>query len=90
MMFGEKRITLKSCIAIVILSCLITSTSFATENTPIEMVKELYFAFNQGDMPKIMSLLSPDVIWIFHGPEDIITHAGIYKGREGVRQFFQM
>ena len=40
-------------------------------------------------MEKGMLLLSPDMVWVFYGPEDVIDYAGTYKGREGVKQFFE-
>ena len=39
-------------------------------------------------MEQALAFLSPDVVWVFYGPEDVIDYAGTYKGREGVRQFF--
>jgi cytochrome c553 len=56
--------------------------------TPTEVVKDLYAAFGRGDLQHIEDLLSPDVVWTFHGPEHLIPYAGVYKGKDGVRQFF--
>ncbi len=54
----------------------------------IKITKDFYSTVATREMEKALSLLSPDVVWIFHGPEDIIDYAGTYKGHEGVRQFF--
>ncbi len=54
----------------------------------IKIAKDFYTVVTEGEMEKGMLLLSPDVVWIFYGPEDIIDFAGTYKGHEGVKQFF--
>jgi uncharacterized protein len=84
-----------------LLACLVgaTSTCLARADTsaqvpaserasPTELVKVLYTAFGRGDLQRIEGLLSPDVVWTFHGPEHLIPYAGVYKGKDGVRQFF--
>jgi len=60
----------------------------AADDSRIKVAKDLYAAFSRGDMPGVLALYSPDVVFIFHGPADIVPQAGTYKGREGVEQFF--
>ena len=58
--------------------------------TPTAIVKDLYAAFERGDFEHIDGLLAADVLWTFHGPQHLIPYAGVYKGREGVRRFFDV
>jgi cytochrome c553 len=55
---------------------------------PIAVVRDLYAAFTRGDLDHIGTLLAPDTVWTFHGPEHLIPYAGIYKGPRGVAEFF--
>ena len=73
---------------IVVFSCLPALTCIASDDAMIKITKDFYSAFAAQEMDKAMSLLSPDVVWIFYGPADVIDYAGTYKGHEGVRQFF--
>jgi len=66
-----------------------TAAPVATDSaTPLAVVKDLYAAFDRGDLAHIDGLLAADVLWTFHGPQHLIPYAGVYKGKEGVRQFF--
>ena len=55
---------------------------------PLAVVQTLYAAFGENDMAGILTLVDPGVVWIFHGPENVIPYAGTHKGRAGVEQFF--
>lgn len=52
------------------------------------LVRRLYSAFGDGDIPGILSLLSNDIDWLFFGPPEI-PFAGHYRGHEEVAAFFQ-
>jgi hypothetical protein len=52
---------------------------------PVRIVEEVYDAFRRRDMPKIFSLLSPE-IEIAQSEE--LPWGGLYRGHEGARQFF--
>ena len=55
----------------------------------IEVVKQVYDAFDQGDMDRVLSLMSDDVQWDHRGPPPTpINH--LYTGKEGVAQFFEL
>src|SRR4029077_5679973 len=54
----------------------------------IQTVKDLYAAFGRGDVATILSRLSPDVSWEVEAPAEI-SFAGIRKGPEAVKGFFQ-
>lgn len=60
-------------------------TSQEQEN--VELVQQAYAAFGRGDIQFILNSLSPNIEWTFYGPKDLPT-AGIFKGKEGVTQFF--
>jgi ketosteroid isomerase-like protein len=55
----------------------------------IQTIKDLYAAFGRGDAGAILSKLSPDVSWEVEGPSEI-SIAGIRKGPEAVKGFFQV
>jgi hypothetical protein len=54
----------------------------------IQTIKDLYAAFGRGDAATILSKLSSDVSWEVEGPSEI-SFAGIRKGPEAVKEFFQ-
>jgi hypothetical protein len=54
----------------------------------IQTIKDLYAAFGRGDAAAILAQLSPDVSWEVEGPTEI-SFAGIRKGPEAVKGFFQ-
>jgi len=41
-----------------------------------------------GDIDAAFSFLSPDIEWIYYGPEDKIPFAGTFHGHGGVRELF--
>ena len=54
----------------------------------IQTVKDAYAAFCRGDVETILAMLAPDVSWELEGPAEI-SFAGIRKGPEAVKGFFQ-
>jgi ketosteroid isomerase-like protein len=54
----------------------------------IQTVKDAYSAFGRGDVAAILSMLAPDVSWEVEAPAEI-SFAGIRKGPEAVKGFFQ-
>ena len=54
------------------------------------VVKDLYASFGRGDLQHVDQLIAPDVTWVFHGPQHLIPYAGVFKGKEGVRDFFSL
>ena len=55
---------------------------------PVEVVKQIYEAFGRGDIPGVLSRVTPDVSWVDPGFPDV-PYAGVRSGREGVADFFQ-
>lgn len=53
----------------------------------IALVKHLYSAFTQGDIPRVLEVLSEDIDWLFYGPSEI-PFAGHYRGKQEVAGFF--
>lgn len=54
----------------------------------IDVAKRLYQQFNEQNIPGILELLDPDIIWNSYGP-DFALAVGAYHGRDGVAQFFK-
>ena len=53
------------------------------------VAEQLYAAFGAGDIPGVLSLLAPDVIWELIGPDDI-PYFGRYEGVQQVESFFEL
>ena len=51
----------------------------------VEIVRELYEAFNRGELDAYLWMLDPDFVW--QGPQEIPDLAGTYRGAEGVRRY---
>ena len=58
----------------------------ASSNENTDLVEHAYDAFARGDIPAILAVLDPDVVW--HVPETVV-HGGTFKGPDEVLQFFQ-
>jgi ketosteroid isomerase-like protein len=54
----------------------------------IDVVKQMYDAFEEGDMPKALSLVSEDCQWDHRGPPGPPINK-LYVGREGVQEFYR-
>ena len=58
------------------------------ENENVQVVRDAYAAFQRGDIPGLLGLMSEDVTWDTPGATDVIPYAGSKRGREGVAGFF--
>ena len=58
------------------------------EQDNVQTIKEAYAAFERGDIPSLLNMVSEDVEWHIPGPSDIVPFAGEFRGREGVGRFF--
>jgi ketosteroid isomerase-like protein len=52
----------------------------------VEVVRRAFAAFNRGDLDAALKRMHPDIEWQTH---DAFPDAGTYRGREGVREFWQ-
>lgn len=55
----------------------------------VQVVQDVYAAFGQGDIAKVIGLLDENVDWYFNGRTSDIPFAGRWQGREQMMQFFQ-
>ena len=55
------------------------------QRNPKQTVQELYEAFGRRDLPKVFSLLSPDIEIV---QSEELPWGGVYRGHDGARQFF--
>jgi len=55
----------------------------------IEVVKQMYEAFNEGDIPRMLGLVSEDCQWDHRGPYDVPIDQ-LFVGPEGVGEFFKI
>lgn len=56
--------------------------------TPRQVTEEVFSAFGEGDVDRIMRSLHSDVRIEFYGPETI-PYAGFYSGQDECRGFFE-
>jgi len=59
-----------------------------TKQTNIETTRQLFAAFGGGDIPAILEFLDDAIVIEFYGP-DVIPYAGIYRGKQEARRFFE-
>src|SRR5579862_8209946 len=57
---------------------------------PLSVVKQLYAAFDRGDLKAVTDSVSEDVVWTQYGPQYSLPFAGTFHGRAGVSQFFKL
>jgi uncharacterized protein len=55
------------------------------QRNPTQTVQELYDAFDRRDLPKVFSLLSPDIEIV---QSEELPWGGVYRGHHGARRFF--
>jgi ketosteroid isomerase-like protein len=53
----------------------------------VRLVKEGYAAFGAGDLPKLLGLMSPDIVWEFPA-STVIPFAGKFVGPTETARFF--
>lgn len=53
------------------------------------LIREFYAGVGDGDIAKVLSLLTPDVVWRLHGP-DTVPYFGAFHGPAGVAEFFRI
>ena len=58
------------------------------EDANIQVVRQLYDAFGQGDIDTTLQAVADDVEWHQPGPPDVLPWAGTRHGRAQVAQFF--
>lgn len=58
----------------------------AQDNT--RLIQESYAAFGRGDIPAVLDYLTDDIEWYGAGPKELPL-AGIWRGRDEVREFFK-
>ena len=57
-------------------------------NENVQVVQDLYAAFDQGDLPGLINLLAEDVDWHFNGRSEDIPLAGHWRGHKQMMEFF--
>ncbi|MGH2530877.1 MAG: nuclear transport factor 2 family protein [Thermomicrobiales bacterium] len=56
----------------------------------VQVVQQLFAAYEQGDMPAVLSTIVADVTWQEPGPADLVPWAGTRRGREQVADWFRV
>jgi uncharacterized protein len=54
-----------------------------------KVVMDGYAKFGAGDIPGVLALLSPDIVWKHAGDPAIIPFAGTFRGQPEVGHFFE-
>ena len=60
-----------------------------SEQTNTDVVRQVYEAFDRGDIPAMLGMLTDDVEFTMQGPP-VIPWAGTHREREGVTEFFSL
>ena len=60
-----------------------------SEQTNTDVVRRVYEAFDRGDIPAMLGMLTDDVEFTLQGPP-VIPYAGTHRGREGVAEFVSL
>jgi len=60
------------------------------EHENVDVVKDAYLAFSEGNFDVLLECLSEDVKWFAIGPPDLIPTAGTRYGPEQVEQYFSL
>ncbi len=58
------------------------------EDASVQVIQRAYEAFQRGDIPTVLQMVTDDVQWQLHGPPDI-PFAGKLAGRDQVADFFR-
>jgi uncharacterized protein len=58
------------------------------EQENVQVVQEIYAAFQRGDIEAVLKPLADDVRWWIAGSWESIPYAGMRSGREQVAKFF--
>ena len=53
----------------------------------VQLVQDAYAAFGSGDLPKLLGLMSPDILWEFPA-SSVIPFAGRFVGPAEAARFF--
>ncbi|MBP7999332.1 MAG: nuclear transport factor 2 family protein [Chloroflexi bacterium] len=56
----------------------------------VQIVRQLYIAYGQGDVESMLTLLTENVEWHFVGHSQDIPYAGHYQGQEAVATLFAL
>lgn len=71
-------------------AALLLLASFAQgQSANVKTAIDGYAKFGAGDIPGIMTSLSPDIVWTHAGDPAIIPFAGTFKGQAEVGRFFE-
>ncbi|MEO7993909.1 MAG: nuclear transport factor 2 family protein [bacterium] len=57
-------------------------------STPTALIQQLYACFAQQDLPGILALMAPDVVWTLQCPNPPVVPGGPRHGVAGVQEFF--
>lgn len=60
-----------------------------SEQQNVQIVREAYASFKQGNIPDVLEKLSEDIDWFLPGPPEIVPVLGRRRGRQQVAEFFR-
>ena len=61
-----------------------------SEQENVQAVQQLYEAFRQRDIPAVLNCFAEEVVLYGPAPAGVLPWGGMYRGREGVGQFFKV
>ena len=61
----------------------------SAQSAQVKTAMDAYARFSAGDIPGILALLSPEVVWTHAGDPAVLPFAGTFKGKAEVGRFFE-
>jgi ketosteroid isomerase-like protein len=61
-----------------------------SEQDNIATVRAAYAAWQRGDIPSVLNACTNDVEWVVPGPSDVIPYAGVWRGTEQLKRYFDV
>lgn len=71
------------------LALLLSATFAQAQSANVKTAMDGYAKFGAGDIPGILTSLSPDVVWTHAGDPAVIPFAGTFRGQAEVGRFFE-
>jgi len=65
-----------------------TEVQAAPAESPEQVARKLYAAFEHGDFAAVEDLIAPDATWTYYGPPSALPFGGVWHGPKGVADFF--
>jgi hypothetical protein len=80
---------MKKQVVIALLACFLAAPFLQAQSANMKVALDGYAKFGSGDIPGIITSLSPNIVWKHAGDPAVVPFAGIFKGHAEVGRFFE-